>query len=389
MAPDSVQPAPPLAFIDLQAQRARIGDKVDQAIARVLDHGRYIMGPEVAAFESQLSEFCGATHAMGVANGTDALSLALVALDLRPGEAVLVPSFTFAATAEVVAYHGAIPVFVDVLADSFNLDPNSLQAGLEQARRQGLTVRGVISVDLFGQPADYAAIEAFCQANDLWLISDAAQSFGARTGDRKVGTIGQITTTSFFPAKPLGCYGDGGAVFTDDPSLAETIKSLRVHGKGTDKYDNVRVGVNSRLDTLQAAILIEKLAIFEDEITARNKVADRYAAIIADVGLAERARAPKLDPANISTWAQYTLTVDGERDAVAARLKERGIPTAVYYPLPLHRQTAYREFPVAGNGLPVSERLSETVLSLPMHPYLAEGDQARVVESLAAALGTA
>ncbi len=386
MAPDSVQAAPPLAFIDLQAQRARIGDKIERAIARVLDHGRYIMGPEVAAFESQLQEFCGATYALGVANGTDALSLALVALDLRPGEAVLVPSFTFAATAEVVAYHGAIPVFVDVLADSFNLDPNSLQAGLGRARREGLTVRGVISVDLFGQPADYESIENFCRQNDLWLISDAAQSFGALTGGRKVGTIGQITTTSFFPAKPLGCYGDGGAVFTDDDGIAATIKSLRVHGKGTDKYDNVRVGVNSRLDTLQAAILIEKLTVFEDEITARNIVADRYAAIIADAGLAGRVRAPTLGSGNISTWAQYTLTLEGDRDAVAARLKDRGIPTAVYYPLPLHRQTAYRQFPVAGNGLPVSERLSETVLSLPMHPYLGEGDQARVVEALAAAL---
>lgn len=389
MAPDSVPPTAPLAFIDLQAQRARIGEKVEQAIARVLDHGRYIMGPEVAAFESQLSEFCGAKHAIGVANGTDALSLALVALDLRPGEAVLVPSFTFAATAEAVAYHGAIPVFVDVLADSFNLDPSSMQAGLERAQREGLTVRGVISVDLFGQPADYQSIESFCRQNDLWLISDAAQSFGARTGDRKVGTIGQITTTSFFPAKPLGCYGDGGAVFTDDASTAETVKSLRVHGKGTDKYDNVRVGVNSRLDTLQAAILIEKLAIFEDEISARNKVADRYAAAIADAGLADRVRAPRLAPDTISTWAQYTLTLQGDRDAVAAGLKERSIPTAVYYPMPLHRQTAYREFPVAGNGLPVSERLSETVLSLPMHPYLTEGDQARVIESLADALNGA
>ena len=371
---------PPIAFIDLQAQKARIAGRIDAAIARVLEHGRYILGPEVTEFEQGLAAFCGAGHAIGVANGTDAITLALMALELQAGEAVLVPSFTFAATAEVVAALGAVPVFVDVEEESFNIDPAGLPAGLERARREGLTVRGVIAVDLFGQPADYPAIRQFCDAHGLWLVADAAQSFGARLGDRPVGMLAAVTTTSFFPAKPLGCYGDGGAVLTDDPAIAETIKSLRVHGKGKDKYDNVRIGVNSRLDTLQAAILIEKLAIFADEIEARNRVAARYAAALGDA-----VRVPQVAGDALSVWAQYTVRTGQDRDGLAAALKAQGVPTAVYYPLPLHRQTAYRGYPVAGSGLPVSERLSREVLSLPMHPYLSEADQDRVIEAVLAA----
>ncbi|MEM8916202.1 MAG: DegT/DnrJ/EryC1/StrS aminotransferase family protein, partial [Pseudomonadota bacterium] len=367
MAPDSAAKPTPLAFIDLQAQRARIGARIDEAIAGVLGHGRYIMGPEVAEFEAQLAGFCGARHAIGVGNGTDALVVALMALDLQPGEAVLVPSFTFAATAEAVALVGAVPIFVDSEADSFNIDPTGLVPGLERARHGGLTVRGVIAVDLFGQAADYKAIEAFCAENKLWLICDAAQSFGAKAGSRAVGTIGNITTTSFFPAKPLGCYGDGGAVLTDDDELAEAIRSLRVHGKGKDKYDNVRIGMNSRLDTMQAAILIEKLSVFAEEIEARNKVADGY-----ETGLSDIVKTPTVAPGNTSVWAQYTLTLDGDRDAVAASLKQQGIPTAIYYPMPLHQQSAYSSFPIAGNGLPVCEHLSRHVLSLPMHPYMGQ-----------------
>lgn len=380
MALDTMTQAP-IEFIDLQAQRARIAGKIDAAIAGVLAHGRYIMGPEVGRFEADLRAFCGAEHALGVANGTDAITLALMALELQAGEAVLVPSFTFAATAEVVAALGAVPIFADVLEDTFNVDPASLAAGLESARREGLTVRGVIAVDLFGQPADYAAVEGFCSSHGLWLIADAAQSFGASIDGRKVGTIGTIATTSFFPAKPLGCYGDGGAVFTGDAGLAETIKSLRVHGKGSDKYDNVRIGVNSRLDTLQAAILIEKLAIFGDEIVARNGVAGRYAD-----GLPDHVQVPRLADGATSVWAQYTIQIAEGRDAVAASLKAQGIPSVVYYPMPLHRQTAYRDFPTAGNGLPVSERLSGTVLSLPMHPYLGKADQDRVISAVRAAV---
>src|SRR6266436_8286226 len=259
-----------IEFIDLGAQRRRIGRRLDEAILRVVDHGKYIMGPEVATFEKELAAFCGAKHVLSCANGTDALGLALMAKELKPGQAVLVPSFTFAATAEVVAWFDAVPVFVDVREDSFNMEPASLEAGIATAKRLGLVPVGIIPVDLFGLPAEYDEILPIATAHGLWVICDAAQSFGATYRGRKVGTIGDVTTTSFFPAKPLGCYGDGGAVFTNDSETAEVIRSLRVHGKGKDKYDNVRVGMNGRLDTLQAAILLEKLAIFVDEIDARN-----------------------------------------------------------------------------------------------------------------------
>lgn len=371
-------PAKPLAFIDLQAQRARLSDRVERAIQRVLEHGRFIMGPEVAELEGRLAAFCGAKHAISCSSGTDALSLVLMGKGVKPGDAILVPTFTFAATAEVVALLGATPIFVDVLPDSFNLDPVSLEQGLRTAKGLDLRPVGVIAVDLFGLPADYDAIAEICRANDLWLLDDAAQSFGAAYKGRPIGTIGDATATSFFPAKPLGCYGDGGAVMTDDDALAARIKSLRVHGKGRDKYDNVEIGLNGRLDTLQAAILIEKLEIFEDEIAARNRVAHRYAE-----GLGDIVQVPQVPADMTSVWAQYTLVLpEGRRDAVAEALKAEGIPTAVYYPLPLHRQTAYAEYPVAGNGAPVSDHLSQAVLSLPMHPYLEEADQTRIVGTL-------
>jgi len=369
----------PLPFIDLGAQRRRMGERVDAAIRRVVDHGQYIMGPEVRELERKLAEFCGARHALGCSNGTDALGLALRAMGVKPGDAVFVPTFTFAATAEVVAWCGATPVFVDVLPDSFNLDPASLKAGIETAKRHKLHPTAVIPVDLYGQPADYPGIEAIAKAEGLWILSDAAQSFGAALGGRKVGTMGLITTTSFFPSKPLGCYGDGGAVFTDDLRVAGLIDSLRVHGKGSDKYDNVRIGANCRLDTIQAAVLLAKLEIFRDEIAARNRIAERYNTLLQDM-----VQVPRLDPGATSVWAQYTVVVEN-RDAVAAKLKDQGIPTMVYYPMPLHRQTAYKHYPVAANGLPVAERLSASVLSLPMHPYLDEATQDRIVAALRAA----
>jgi dTDP-4-amino-4,6-dideoxygalactose transaminase len=372
----------PLAFIDLAKQRARLGQDVDQAIQRVLAHGNYIMGPEVRELEVELSRFCGAQHALTCSNGTDALGLILMALELDATNAVLCPSFTFAATAEAVAWFGATPVFVDVDEQTFNIDPASLEAGIVSAKGQGLSPVGVISVDLFGQPADYDRIESICAAHRLWLLSDAAQSFGATYNGRKVGTIGTATATSFFPAKPLGCYGDGGAVFTDDAELAATIKSLRVHGQGSDKYDNVRIGLNGRLDTLQAAILIEKMRVFRDEIESRNTIAARYNAALADV-----AQVPHVMNGATSVWAQYTLRVPAtRREALAAGLKSRGIPTAVYYAKPLHQQTAYRKYPVAGNGLPVSERLAAEVISLPMHPYLDEGEQDFIIDAVKAEL---
>jgi dTDP-4-amino-4,6-dideoxygalactose transaminase len=373
-----------IEFIDLGAQRRRLGRRIDEAILRVVDHGRYIMGPEVGALEKELAVFCGAKHVLTCANGTDALGLALMAKGLKPGQAVLVPSFTFAATAEVVAWFDAVPVFVDVLEDTFNMDPVSFEAGIASAKRLGLEPAGVIPVDLFGLPADYDEILSIAAAHQLWVICDAAQSFGASYRGRNVGTIGDITTTSFFPAKPLGCYGDGGALFTEDDEVAAVLKSLRVHGQGSDKYDNVRIGMNARLDTVQAAVLSQKLTIFADEIEARNRVAARYGELLDDV-----AEVPRVPAGSTSVWAQYTVGLPQEcdRDLLAARLKAAGIPTAVYYAKPLHGQTAYRHYPVAGNGLPVSDHLAAQVLSLPMHPYLDEPTQNRIVEAIRAGLG--
>jgi len=365
-----------IPFIDLEAQRERIGPRMDEAILRVVHHGRYIMGPEVAELEQRLAAFCGAKHCVTCANGTDALGLVLMAWGVRPGDAVFVPAFTFVATAEVVAWLGATPVFVDVLEDTFNMDPASLEQGIAAACAMDLTPRAVIPVDLFGQPADYRQILPVAGAHDLLVLADAAQSFGAMLDNRAVGTIGHATATSFFPAKPLGCYGDGGAVFTDDDDLAATLHSLRVHGQGSDKYDNVRIGINGRLDTIQAAVLIEKLAVFPEEVEARDAVARRYGEQLSD-----QVRTPDLAPGATSVWAQYTIQVD-DRAALQAALKEGGVPSAVYYPIPLSRQTGYRHYPTVPGGVPVSEALSARVLSLPMHPYLGEADQDVVAQAV-------
>jgi dTDP-4-amino-4,6-dideoxygalactose transaminase len=373
----------PIAFIDLAAQRRRLGERIDQAIARVLAHNQFVLGPEVRALEQALGERCGAKHVVTCANGTDALALVLLAKEIGEGDAVFCPSFTFAATAEVVAWYGATPFFVDVRSDTFNIDPDSLAQAIGDAKQRGLKPTAVIPVDLFGQPADYAAIEPLCARHGLWILSDAAQSFGASYRGRKIGTIGLATATSFFPSKPLGCYGDGGAIFTDDDDLADVLRSVRVHGEGIDKYDNVRVGMNARLDTIQAAVLLEKLAIFDDEIARRDAIAMRY-----NAGLADVAAVPALLDGNSSVWAQYTIRIDaGRRDAFAAALRADGIPTAIYYRKPLHQQPAYEHHPSAGNGLPVSEALAREVISLPMHPYLLPDAQDRIIEAVRAALG--
>lgn len=372
-------------FIDLQAQRRRLGAKLEDSILSVIRHGKYIMGPEVAALEKALALFCGAKHVLSCANGTDALALVLMAKNVRPGDAILVPSFTFAATGEVVAWLGAAPIFVDCLPDTFNMDPASLEAGIDSAKRLGLKPVGVIPVDLFGLAADYDAIEPIARANGLWVLADTAQGFGATYKGRVTGSIGDFASTSFFPAKPLGCYGDGGAVFTNDDNAIEVLRSLRVHGQGADKYDNVRIGMNGRLDTIQAAVLLEKLAVFPDEIAARNRVAARYSAGLGDVCVV-----PHVPDGLVSTWAQYTIRLRaGTRDKVAAVLKSNGVPTAVYYVKPMHLQTAYAKYPVAGNGLPVSERLADEVLSLPMHPYLDTATQDFIVEALRKAISAA
>lgn len=355
---------------------------MDEAILRVVHGGRYVLGPEVTQFETQLAQFCGAKHALGCANGTDAIALCLMAMKFRPGDAVICPSFTFAATAEVVAWLGATPVFADIDEASYNIDPAGLSAALSTAQGLGLKPRAVIAVDLFGHPADYDPIERFCGEHNLVLIADSAQGFGGTYKGRIAGSIGHFATTSFFPAKPLGCYGDGGAVLTADDEMLSVMRSLHVHGQGSDKYDNVRIGVNSRLDTIQAAVLIEKLKVFAAEIDQRQVVAARYADGLADVAMVPRVMADC-----VSTWAQYTIRVPADRRAgFIDALKSKGVPTAIYYPKPLHQQTAYRRFPVAGNGLPVSERVCHEVVALPMHPYLDATTQASIIDTAREAL---
>ncbi|RKF12427.1 DegT/DnrJ/EryC1/StrS aminotransferase family protein [Roseovarius spongiae] len=373
-----------MQFIDLAAQQARIRDRIDAAIAGVLERGQYIMGPEVAELETRLAEFCGAKHCVSCANGTDALQLALMALGVGPGDAVFAPSFTFAATAEVVPGTGATPVFVDIDRATYTMDPASLERAIAHARELGLAPRAVIPVDLFGLPAAYPALQAIADAQGVTLIGDSAQGFGGAVDGRMTGTFGALTTTSFFPAKPLGCYGDGGALFTDDGELAALLDSLRIHGKGREKYDNVRIGVNSRLDTLQAAILLEKLAIYEDEIEARQEVAARYTA-----ALHNRFITPHVPEGYRSIWAQYTLRAEGARarDAAMTALKAQGVPSVIYYPRPLHAQTAYAGFPRDPAGLPESEAAAREVFSLPMHPYLEPQAQDRVIAALGGGAG--
>jgi dTDP-4-amino-4,6-dideoxygalactose transaminase len=338
------------------------------------------MGQEVAEFERRLAEFCGTRHALGCGNGTDALLLGVMAKGVGPGDAVFCPTFTFAATAEVVALVHATPVFVDVLEDTFNIDPESLINAIETARSVRLRPVGILAVDLFGQPADYRALEDIAGQNGLWVFADAAQSLGAQYRGRRVGQITEMTATSFFPSKPLGCYGDGGAILTEDDELAERIDSLRIHGKGSSKYDNIRIGVNSRLDAIQAGILLEKLAIFPEELAARQLIARLYSEGLRDV-----VRTPRILDGATSVWAAYTIVVDHDRDKLAAGLKAAGIGSAIYYPRPLHQQTAYKGFPRAnGKGLPHAERLAETVLSLPMHPYLDQATVGRIIDEIRA-----
>jgi dTDP-4-amino-4,6-dideoxygalactose transaminase len=359
----------PINFIDLKAQKSLIRREIDAAIASVLDHGQYIMGPEVSQLEQNLSAFTGSKHALTCANGTDALTLVMMAWNVGPGDAVFVPSFTYVATAETPAQLGATPFFVDVLEDTFNIDPLSFAQAIDEAKAGGLRPAVVIPVDLFGQPADVDSIANIAQACGIKVLVDGAQSFGASSHGRRVGTMGDATTTSFFPAKPLGCYGDGGAVFTNDDKLAEIINSIRLHGKGTEKYDNVRIGLNSRLDTIQAAILIEKLKIFPDELLARDRLAKAYTDTLTD-----NVTTPTVAKGMTSTWAQYTLRVN-DRRSLQADLTAAGIPSVVYYPKSLTQQAGYCNFPVVSSGVPVSNDLPSQVISLPMHPYLNNVDE--------------
>jgi dTDP-4-amino-4,6-dideoxygalactose transaminase len=373
---------PPIPFIDVAAQRRRLGSAIDTAVGRVLSHCQFILGPEVRAFEAELAAFSGARHVVTCASGTDALVLALRAMGIGPGDAVFCPSFTFCATAEVAVLVGATPVFVDVDAATFNIDAKGIAGAVATAKEAGLRPKAIIPVDLFGLPADHGAIQAAAAAEGLLVLDDAAQGFGATCNNRRLGTFGQATATSFFPAKPLGCYGDGGAVLTDDESFADTLRSLRVHGQGSDKYDNVRIGLASRLDTIQAAILIEKLKIFPDEIDARNRVALRY-----NEGLSDVVGVPRVPAGYTSVWAQYTIRVAASRrDDLAVALKSEGIPTAIYYPIPLHRQQAYRHYPAGKGGVAVSDSLATEVISLPMHAYLEAPTQDRIIDATRRAL---
>lgn len=357
----------PTQFIDLAAQQKLIRPQLEAAILRVLDHGQYIMGPEVKKFEAGLREFTGATHALTCANGTDALTLVLMAWGIGSGDAVFVPSFTYVATAEAPAQLGATPFFVDVCRDTFNIDPHSFKQAVIDCRKLGLNPSAVIAVDLFGQPADVDAITEIAHAENIKVLVDGAQSFGASSSGRQVGTMGDATTTSFFPAKPLGCYGDGGAVFTQNDEDAELINSLRLHGKGAEKYDNVRVGINSRLDTIQAAILLEKIKIFPEELKSRQEVATRYNLLLSSAKILE---VPELRENNTSAWAQYTVKLSKDFNQLRTRLSKAGIPTVVYYPLSLCMQKGYSKFPSVSSGTFISQALSSEVLSFPMHPYM-------------------
>jgi UDP-2-acetamido-2-deoxy-ribo-hexuluronate aminotransferase len=358
-----------LAFTGLEQQARRLRTKIDFNISKVLDHRQFIMGPEVSTFERTLEEFCGAKHAIAVANGTDALQIALMVYGVGPGDAVFVPSFTYTATAEVILILGAIPVFVEVDPDTFNIDAADLEQRIIAAKAAGINARAIISVDLFGLPADAVALQDVADRHKLFLLSDAAQSFGGRDASgNSVGVMAPITTTSFFPAKPLGCYGDGGAIFTDDDEYANVMRSIRVHGKGAAKYETVRVGMNSRLDTIQAAVLLAKIEVYAEELAARNALADRYEARLGGI-----IRTPIKPSGATSAWAQYTIRL-ADRDAAQQQLLEAGIPTAIYYPLPMHLQPAYAAYGDGVGSLPISEQMSREVLSLPMNPYWTESD---------------
>ncbi len=384
-----------IPFIDLQAQRQRLGQPLEDAILEVVRSGAFIMGPEIAELEQKLCAFGQAPHALACGSGTEALVLPLMAWGVGPGDAVFCPSFTFAATAEAMPLVGASPVFVDIDPDTYNLDPESLQAAIEAVKREGkLTPKAIIAVDLFGQPADYPAIARVAQKHGLKLIADSAQGFGCTLSGQHPIHWADVTTTSFFPAKPLGCYGDGGAVLSKDARLHDLLVSLRVHGQAVKsdiegktfehdpKYLNVRIGMNARMDTIQAAVLLQKLTIFEDEIVARNRVADRYAAALGDV-----VATPKVIDGGVSVWAQYTIELpEGPkgRDGLAVHLREQGVPTAVYYPIPIHKQGVYSGYPTAPAGLPVTEAKAGRVISLPMHAYLGEDDQDRITAAVRA-----
>jgi dTDP-4-amino-4,6-dideoxygalactose transaminase len=385
-------------FIDLKAQQKRIRERIEANINVVLDHGRYIMGPEIGELEKRLAQYVGVQHAVGCSSGTDALLLPLLAMGIGPGDAVFTSPFTFIATAEVISLIGATPVFVDIDPRTYNIDPEKLGKAIEAVSKDNrdihplpgmqeknltgipLTPKAIMPVDIFGLPADYAAINDLTKQHGLLLLEDAAQSFGAEYDGKKACSFGNAAGTSFFPAKPLGAYGDGGMCFTDDDSMASKLKSLLVHGQGKDKYENVRIGINGRLDTLQAAVLHAKFDIFPEEIELRREVAGRYNALLDGSGLIT----PAVPPGSLSAWAQYSILASDSdhRSSLQARLKEAGIPTAIYYSTPLHLQPAFASLGYLKGDFPVSEDCAERIFSLPMHPYLEASDQEKIAKLL-------
>ncbi len=382
-----------MQFIDLAAQQKRIRDKIEANIATVLNHGKYIMGPEVKELEDRLADYVGVGNAIGCASGTDALLMALMAYHVGPGDAVFTSPFTFIATAEVISLLGATPVFVDVDPQTYNIDPSQLELAVQAVKKNDPSIhpipqihsvlqpKGIIAVDLFGLPANYEKIEKIAEGEKLFVIEDAAQSFGGKLNGRQACAFGDIACTSFFPAKPLGCYGDGGMCFTNDDRLADFMQSVRVHGKGHHKYDNIRIGINGRLDTFQAAILLAKFDIFPEEIELRQTVASRYTRLLQS---AADIQPPVVPVSYLSAWAQYSiLAKDGpHRDELQKQLKEAGIPTAVYYPKPLHLQTAFSYLGYQTGDFAVSEESAGRIFSLPMHPYLSEEEQQKIVETI-------
>jgi dTDP-4-amino-4,6-dideoxygalactose transaminase len=386
-----------IPFIDLRTQYERIQSGVEAAVLKVLRSGQYILGPEVGELESVLARHAGTRYCVSCASGTDALLMALMAHGVGPGDAVFAPTFTFFATAEVISLTGATPVFVDVDPVTFNMRPDQLEAAIRALAADDATIhplprrapgtpplraRGVISVDLFGLATDYDGLNTLANAHGLFLVEDAAQSYGARYQGRRAGSLAPIGCTSFFPAKPLGAYGDGGAVFTDDEATDELLRSIRVHGQGRDRYENVRIGINGRLDSIQAAVLLEKMRIFDDEIEARQRVADTYARLIASAGV--DLIAPTVPEGHLSAWAQYSLLARDQaaRDAMIAKLKAAGVPTAIYYPLPLHLQKAFAPLGYQAGDLPISESAAQRIFSIPMHPYLDEATQRQIVDAM-------
>lgn len=367
-----------MEFRDLKKQYNQLKTDLDAGIQKALLEANYISGPQVTELEQQLAAYVGVKHCISCANGTDALSLAVMAWGLGVGDAVFVPDFTFFSTGEIVSFAGATPIFVDVEEESFNISPDSLTEAIEAVLAEGnLVPKAIIPVDLFGRPADYDRIKPIAEKYDLKILEDGAQGFGGEIRGKKACSFGEIATTSFFPAKPLGCYGDGGAVFTDDDALAERMRSLRIHGKGTDKYDNVRIGLNSRLDTIQAAVLLVKLKAFaEYELQAVNEAADRYTKLLAPL-----VKTPAIPKGYVSSWAQYSILLKDQqqRERIQTALKAADIPSMIYYRKPMHSQKAFAGTECVKCDLSVTTSLCERVLSLPMHPYLSEQEQQAVV----------